>query len=118
LTACRPTFLENFHIVPAGGPELIRGRPLRSSNMAMVVEAMRESYDVVILDLPAILVNSDSVLLTDLADGIVCVVRAGVTPTTLTKRAMEQLDQSKFRGVVLNGTSTAVPGWLRRLAGI
>jgi protein-tyrosine kinase len=118
LTACRPTFLENLHVLPAGGAERIPGRPLRSSRMAAVVDAMRQSYDVVILDLPSLLTNSDGILLTDLADGVICVVRAGVTPAALVSRAVEQIEHGKLRGVVLNGSDTAVPGWLRRLIGV
>jgi capsular exopolysaccharide synthesis family protein len=118
LSACRPTYLANLHIVPAGEATSQRGRPLRSSRMASVVDAMRQNYDMVILDLPPILVNSDAVLLTDLADGVICVVRAGVTPMNLVSRAVEQLEDSKLRGFVINGTKTALPGWLRRLAGV
>ncbi len=118
LAAVRPTFLANLHIVPAGVAASGRGRPLRSSHMAAVVDAMRQSYDVVILDLPAILANSDASLLTDLADGVICVVRAGITPVAMVNRAVEQIDPSKLRGVVINGTDSAIPGWLRRLAGI
>ncbi len=71
---------------------------------------MRQSYDVVILDLPPILTNSDAILLTDLADGVICVVRAGVTPVALVNRAVEQLEEGKLRGVVLNGTRLRRPG--------
>jgi capsular exopolysaccharide synthesis family protein len=117
LGACRPTYLENLHIVPAGAPANVRGRPLRSSQMANIVDAMRQSYEVVILDLPPILANSDAVLLTDLTDGVIWVVRAGVTPAALLNRALEQLEDGKLRGLVLNGTGSAVPRWLRRLAG-
>jgi len=118
LGACRPTFLENLHVVPAGVLGNIPGRPLRSSRMAAIVDSMRQSYDVIILDLPAILVNSDAILLTDLADGIICVVRAGLTPVALLNRAVEQIEEGKLRGVVINGTASAIPGWLRRLAGM
>lgn len=118
LAACRPTHLDNLHVVPWGSRESIPGRPLRSSQMAAIVEDMRQAYDVVILDLPPILVNSDAVLLTDLADGTIYVVRAGVTPVTLVNRALEQLEESKLRGVVLNGAQTSIPGWLGRLVGL
>jgi receptor protein-tyrosine kinase len=118
LSACRPTYLENLHILPAGALERIPGRPLRSSQMAVVVDAMRQNYHVVILDLPAVLSNSDSILLTDLADGVICVVRAGVTPTTLINRMLEQIEEGKLRGIVLNGTNSVVPGWMRRLLGL
>ncbi len=118
LSVCRPTFLDNLHIVPAGAPGNLPGRPLRSTRMAAIVDAMRQNYEVVILDLPAILSNSDAILLTDLADGVICVVRSGVTPMALVNRAIEQVEPSKLRGVVLNGTGSAVPAWLRRLAGL
>jgi Mrp family chromosome partitioning ATPase len=116
--ASRPTFMPNLHIVPAGSAQNVRGRPLRSSQTAVLVDAMRQSYDLVILDLPPLLSNSDAALLTDLADGVICVVRAGVTPIPLVNRALEQLDESKIRGVVLNGTRSAIPGWLSRLVGL
>jgi Mrp family chromosome partitioning ATPase len=99
LTACRPTFLENLHVLPAGVATNIVGRPLRSSQMGAIVDAMRQSYHMVILDLPAILTNSDAVLLTDLADGVICVIRAGSTPVQAVNRAVEQIEMAKLRGV-------------------
>jgi capsular exopolysaccharide synthesis family protein len=116
--ACRGTFLDNLHIVPAGQPISVSGRPLRSSQMAAVVDHMREMYDVVILDVPAVLSNSDAALLTDLADGVVWVVRAGVTAQPLVSRGLEQIEEMKVRGMVLNGTRSSAPNWLRRIIGI
>jgi protein-tyrosine kinase len=118
LLACRPTFLENLHIVPAGTLPRVPGRPLRSSRMAAIIDSMRDSYDVVILDIPALLANSDAILLTDLVDGVVCVVRGGVTSVTAMNRALEQVDQAKLRGVVINAAESSVPGWVRRLGGL
>lgn len=118
LSACRPTYLDNLHVVPAGSLERIPGRPLRSTQMAAVVDAMRQMYHVIILDLPPVLTNSDAILLTDLADGVICVIRAGITPSAAVNRTLEQIEESKLRGVVLNGTTTAVPGWLRRILGV
>ena len=83
-----------------------------------VIQALQTRYDLVILDSPALLVNSDSVMLSDLADGAILVVRAGVTPAPAVARAIEQIDESKLRGVVLNGSNSAIPGWLRRLSGM
>jgi Mrp family chromosome partitioning ATPase len=111
--AYRPTFLDNLHVVPVGGPLHGAGRVLRSIRMASAIDAMRETHDVVILDVPPILVNSDSILITDLADCVISVVRTGVTPLELVNRAISQLDADKLRGLVLNGSKSAVPGWLR-----
>jgi Mrp family chromosome partitioning ATPase len=71
----------------------------------------------VILEAPALLVNSDAIMLSDLADGTILVVRAGVTPSASVHKALEQIDESKVRGVVLNGSHSSLPGWLRRLCG-
>jgi Mrp family chromosome partitioning ATPase len=116
--AYRATLLDNLHLVPAGGSGTNSGRVLRSSRMAAAVDAMRQTHDLVILDVPAILANSDGLLLTDLADGTILAVQAGVTPTSLVSEAIEQLDHDKLRGVVLNGTDSAIPGWLQRLCGL
>jgi capsular exopolysaccharide synthesis family protein len=115
--AYRPTHLENLQLVPGGGPTLHSARLLRSSRMAMALDEMCESHDVVILDVPAVLAGSDAMLLTDVADGVVFVVRSGITPLPLINKALDQIEEKKLRGVVLNGSDTAVPGWLRRLFG-
>jgi Mrp family chromosome partitioning ATPase len=91
---------------------------LRSIRMASTIDAMRQNYNLIILDVPPILVNSDAVLLTDLADSIICVVRAGVTPMEVINNAISLVDPDKLRGVVLNGADSAVPGWIRRMCGM
>ena len=111
------TFLDNLDLLPAGTPVAGRGRPLRSARMGTLIEALRENYEHVILDTPAILTNSDAVLLTELADGAVLVVRTGVAPHSVVQRALQQIDEAKLRGVVLNGVQSAIPGWMRRLFG-
>jgi len=86
--------------------------------MAAIVDSLRQSYDLVVIDAPSLLVNSDSVMLMDLADGAVLVVRSGITPSSMVSKALEQIDEMKLRGVVLNGSQSAIPGWLRRLCGM
>ena len=115
--AYRTTFLDNLHLMPVGRPTPNAGRVLRSVRIAAVMDALRRAYDLIILDVPPILVNSDAVLLTDLADSIICVIRAGVTPMDVINQGLSQLDPEKLRGVVLNGSESAMPGWLRRVWG-
>lgn len=116
-SACRGTALHNLDILPAGGAVAYSGRALRTSRMAALVDALRDSYDIVIVDTPGLLVNSDSQLLSDLADGVIFVVRAGVTPTHLVNKALEQIDESKLRGIVLNATRSSIPNWIQRVFG-
>jgi Mrp family chromosome partitioning ATPase len=86
--------------------------------MAMAVDAMRQSHDLVILDLPAVLESSDAAPLADLADGIVFVARSGATPRAAVQNAFAQLDQARLRGTVLNGAGSAIPRWLSRFLGL
>lgn len=117
-SAYRTTFLHNLHLLPAGvGAENV-GRLLRSPQMPHILETMKRSYDLVILDCPAILVNSDAIRLCDLANGTVYIIRAGVTPSGLVREGLDRIDDEKLRGVVLNGQTSAVPAWLRRLIGL
>ena len=115
--AVRPTYLENLDLMPAGGPSEGMGRLLRSIRMGSAADAWRQMYEIVIIDLPAILVNSDSLVVSDLLDVLIFVARAGVTPTSLVTKALEQLDATKVRGVVLNDSTTSTPNWLRRMCG-
>lgn len=117
-TAYRATLLDNLHLLPAGRPPSNPSRLLRSGRMAAAADAMRQTHDLVILDVPAVLASSDALTLLDLADAAICVVRAGVTPTLLVRKAIEQIDRSKFRGLVLNGADSAIPGRLRRVCGL
>jgi Mrp family chromosome partitioning ATPase len=115
--ASRPTFLHNLDVMPVGDMIPHAGRPLRSIQLPALLDSLRGTYHFVILDTPALLTNSDTLLLTDLADGVVLVARAGVTPTAAVNKAIEQIDESKLRGVILNSMRSSTPGWLRRLFG-
>lgn len=113
--AYRGTARENFHLLPSGGPAMTSSRILRSSRMAAAVDAMRQTHDLVILDIPAVLTCSDAPILAELADGVIFVVRAGATPLHLVRKALRDVDQRLFRGVVLNGAASSIPPWLQRL---
>ena len=117
-SACRPTYLDNLDLLPAGVATAVSGRPLRSSRMVEAIERLRETYHIVILDAPSVLANSDTLLLTDLADGVLFVVRLGRPPAATVNKALEQLDEAKLRGIVLNGAQTSIPGWLSNLLGM
>jgi len=92
----RQTFLDNLRVLPAGSEFPNPSRLLRSTRLTTVMETTRRSNDVVIMDAPSLLTNSDASLVNDVADGVILVVRSGV---------------------VMNGAQSSVPGWLRRIFG-
>lgn len=67
------------------------------------ISALRERFDVVILDAPPVLPIADAHLLATLADEVVFVVRAGETPQEIFTHAIDNLKFAKRLGVVLNG---------------
>ena len=76
---------------------------LASAEMREVLRKACEHYDHVILDTPACLGLSDSKTISELSDGILVVVRAGVTRRDDIDAVMEILDRRKVIGMVLNG---------------
>jgi len=91
----------------------VRGRPpnpselLSSSNMVELVEDLSKRYDRVILDTPAALGMPDAKAVAELADGIVLVVRADVTPRRDVESAIELIDRRRLLGLLLNGAQMA-----------
>lgn len=87
----------------------VRGRPrnpselLGSPNMRELIQRVAEHYDRVILDTPAALGVPDAKAVAELSDGIVLVVRAGVTSQQDVEAALDLLDRNRFLGFVLNG---------------
>lgn len=66
---------------------------------------------VVILDLPPIINHSYSLLAASVADAVVLVVRAGVTPSDVVREAVARLEDKPPQGVVFNGPRSSLPAW-------
>ncbi|MBI3597381.1 MAG: CpsD/CapB family tyrosine-protein kinase [Nitrospirae bacterium] len=95
-------------VLPAGkslGDDL---RLLDSDQFRDFLGQMKTQYDYILLDLPPILPLADANVVTQLADGVIMVVRAGHTPQHIVKRAMAELDTRKVLGVVLNDVSSSM----------
>ena len=108
------TELDNFTIVPAGRAASNPARLARSSRLTEVMGALRMANEFIVMDMAPILPVADTRVLAKALDGIILVVRAGVTPREIVTRAMEAVGSERVLGVVLNGTETAMPKWLER----
>lgn len=77
---------------------------LASSRMTTLISEWRETYDHVVLDSAPILMVSDSLSVAAQADGVVIVVRSGVTRKKALTRSYELLARSSARilGAVVN----------------
>jgi len=80
---------------------------LASARMRQLLEEARTRYDRVVLDLPPALGLPDAKEVSEVCDGVVLVVRAGVTPQEEIESTLEVLDRGRILGVVLNGAESA-----------
>lgn len=108
------TELENFTVVPAGRAAANPARLARSPRFTEVVNALRLSNEFIVMDLAPVLPVADTRTIAKSVDGVVMVVRAGVTPREIVARAIDAIGNDRVLGVVLNGTETAMPAAIQR----
>lgn len=92
----------NLTVLPAGLPPSQPAELLSSAAMRRVIETLRQRFDRVVIDLPPATPLADVQILAPLVDGVVFIVRAGVTPKPAIERALASFDRTKVLGMVLN----------------
>lgn len=113
--ALRPTLLDNLSVMVAGAPAPAAQRLLRSARMPQIIEQLRRTHDVLIVDTPAVLAHSEVALLARMVDDVVFVVRTGVTPTRELGAALAKIQGARIRGIVVNDARSSVPSAIRHL---
>lgn len=83
---------------------------LGSEKMSDILKEVGEKYDYILLDLPPILAVTDAAIVGHMADGIVLVVRSGITAPEEAKKRLEA-GHANILGVVLNGVPTEKKGY-------
>ncbi|HEU4879550.1 MAG TPA: polysaccharide biosynthesis tyrosine autokinase, partial [Gemmatimonadaceae bacterium] len=106
----RETAVPGLYVLPSGQlppnpAELLGGNKMRDA-----LAKLSEAFDLVVLDTPPLLAASDAAILATLADGVVMVVRAGVTEIEAGQQAIQQLASVGARvvGAVLNDPDAKV----------
>ena len=77
------------------------GDALHATHFAAAIATLRRSHDLVIIDGPAVLGSGDANELEAASDGLLVVVRAGVTRGTSLTRALRQLGDRRVLGIVM-----------------
>jgi protein-tyrosine kinase len=103
--------LPEYHVtmLPAGAPPGHPAELLGSSAMRRVLDALRARFDRILIDLPPVSPLADVHILAPMIDGVLMIVRAGVTPKPAIEEALSGLDGSKVLGLVLNETGSKTP---------
>jgi capsular exopolysaccharide synthesis family protein len=89
-------------ILPAGVPPSHPAELLGSATMRRLLDTLRTRFDRILIDVPPVAPLADLHILAPLVDGLLMIVRAGVTPRPAIERALAGLDTTKVLGLVLN----------------
>ncbi len=93
---------QHLTVLPAGGPAAQPAELLGSSAMRRVLEQLRGRFDRILIDMPPVAPLADVHVISPMIDGLLMVVRAGITPKPAIERALSGLDMGKVLGLVLN----------------
>lgn len=97
--------VENLDILTSGPIPPNPAEVLGSERSSAFWKRLLEDYEYLIVDAPPVLAVTDASILASLLEGVILVVRSGVTRNDLAKKALEQLHKANARiiGTVLNG---------------
>ncbi len=104
----------NLSVVVAGVPEDVNGDAHISANkFDEFITAVRNDFDLVFVDLPAVNSGGDTIDLAGLLDGIVLVVQAERVPWQLAQKTQAILQEAgaQLLGVAINQAPTRIPQW-------
>lgn len=96
--------VDNHHLtlLPAGEIPAHPAELLGSAAMRRVLDTLRTRFDRILIDMPPVAPLADVHIMAPMADGLLMIVRAGVTPRPAIERALAGLDPAKVLGLVLN----------------
>lgn len=103
-TIIQPSGINNLSLLPSGPTPPNPAELLSSQRMKDFLKAARERYDMVIVDVPPMLVVTDTQVISRDLDAVVLVVKQGQTQKLGAKRAVELLKMAhaNLLGYVMN----------------
>lgn len=106
-TAAVPTAIPHLSVHPALQTELDPADYLASADVRALVEQLRSTADVVIIDAPPMLVAADATILGSYADGVLLAVTLGHTPMGAVEESAERLRAANaaLLGLSVDGTA-------------
>ena len=100
---------QHLTVLPAGSPAAQPAELLGSAAMRRVLDTLRSQFDRILIDMPPVAPLADVHVMAPISDGVLMVVRAGITPKPAIERALSGLDMGKVLGLVLNAAGEPTP---------
>ncbi len=100
----KKTEVNKLSVLPSGNVQENPTELIGSQRMENLIQELKTRYSdrYIILDSTPLLATSEPEILSRFVDGILIVVRAGVTPRETLQQAISSLDEKKILGFVLN----------------
>lgn len=104
LGALIQTALPNLYVLPVGPLPPNPAELLGSQRMRQMVETLSANFDYVVIDSPPVASFADGLILSSMVEGVIIVVKAGVTSREMAQRTKANLQAvgAKVLGVVVN----------------
>jgi succinoglycan biosynthesis transport protein ExoP len=95
---------DTLSVIPAGSPTPHSAELLESPGMAHLLDQSRSQYDLVVIDTPPLTGITDAATIAAIVDGVILVVREGVTDRVALELTLRRLERVNGRvlGVVFN----------------
>ena len=102
------TSIKRLYFLPAGHIPPNPSELIGSKVMERFIARLKEKFEIILIDTPPLTAVTDAVALSQFVDGVMLVLRTGITPRQVVKHSLEQLQTAKANilGVVLNAVST------------
>jgi capsular exopolysaccharide synthesis family protein len=96
--------MPNLFVLPVGPLPPNPAELLGSAKMKQAIETLSANFDYVVIDSPPVSSFADSLILSALVEGVIIVVKAGMTPREMAQRTKAHLQSvgAKILGVVVN----------------
>jgi capsular exopolysaccharide synthesis family protein len=100
----KETHIERVDILTAGPIPPNPSEILSSNRMTRILEELKETYDIILIDTPPALAVTDAQIIAAKVDGVILVIDSGKVKTEMAMKTKASLDHVKARilGVVLN----------------
>ncbi len=115
--AAQPTKVHDLFAITGGETALGPATLFDSPGLPAALEALRQQFEFVILDLPPINVYGDALILGQRLDAAVIVIEADATRVSEVERARRTLERGGVRcmGSVLNRRRNYIPGFVEEM---
>ncbi|MGL5875502.1 MAG: GumC family protein [Xenococcaceae cyanobacterium] len=102
--------IENLYLAPSPGTFRQVAAILESDELRRFVEDARGRFDLVVIDTPPLAKYNDALLLEPLTDGIITVVRPGITKGSMLSETIEQFAETELPliGAIINDVEQSI----------